>query len=168
MIAGELGLDAERTERIRLAGMVHDLGKIGIPDHLLLKSGRLTAQESRQMERHPELGAHILQSANLHDLAGWVLAHHERPDGTGYPLGLSGDAISLEARILAVADAYEAMTSDRPYRAALPAHAAKQELLRHRGTQFDATVTDTLLDALTVAEDLPIKPRASLTPTGRN
>jgi diguanylate cyclase (GGDEF)-like protein len=163
MIAEELGLDAERKERIRLAGMVHDLGKIGVPDHVLLKPGSLTPEEWQQMRRHPELGAHILQSASLHDLASWVLAHHERPDGTGYPLGLSGDAVSLEARILAVADAYEAMTSDRPYRAAMPAQAAKEELLRHRGTQFDTTVVDTLLDALNLAADnLPIEPHASL------
>ena len=114
MIARELGLEADQTERIRLAGMVHDLGKIGVPDHVLLKPGSLSPEEWQQMHRHPELGAHILQSASLDDLAGWVLAHHERPDGTGYPLGLSDDAISLEARILAVADAYEAMTSDRP------------------------------------------------------
>jgi HD-GYP domain-containing protein (c-di-GMP phosphodiesterase class II) len=161
MIAEQLGLDAERKERIRLAGMVHDLGKIGIPDHVLLKPGSLSPEEWQQMRRHPEIGAHILQSASLHDLAGWVLAHHERPDGTGYPLGLSGDAVSLEARILAVADAYEAMTSDRPYRAAMPLQAAKEELLRFRGTQFDATVVDALLDALNLADNLPIEPHAS-------
>ena len=157
MIARELGLDAERTERIRLAGIVHDLGKIGVPDHVLLNPGSLTPEEWQQMQRHPELGAHILESASLHDLAGWVLAHHERPDGTGYPFGLSGDAISLEARILAVADAYEAMTSGRPYRIAMSAQAAKHELLRRRGTQFDATVIDTLLDALNLADHLPIE-----------
>jgi diguanylate cyclase (GGDEF)-like protein len=157
MIARELGLDADRTERIRLAGMVHDLGKIGVPDHVLFKPGSLTPQEWQQMQRHPELGAHILQSARLHDLAGWVLAHHERPDGTGYPLGLSDDAISLEARILAVADAYEAMTSDRPYRVGMPTQAAKQELLRHRGTQFDASVIDALLDGLNLADKLSME-----------
>ena len=152
MIARELGLDAERTERIRLAGMVHDLGKIGVPDHVLFNPGSLSPQEWQQMQRHPELGAHILHSASLPDLAGWVLAHHERPDGMGYPLGLSDDAISLEARILAVADAYEAMTSDRPYRAAMSARAATDELLRHRGTQFDAAVIDALLDGLNLAD----------------
>ena len=162
MIAGQLRLDAERTQRIRLAGMVHDLGKIGVPDHVLLKPGPLTPPERQQMQRHPELGAHILQSANLHDLATWVLAHHERPDGTGYPLGLSGDAISLEARILAVADAYEAMTSDRPYRASMSTQAAKQELLRQRGTQFDASVIDSLIDALNLAGDPPSEPPASV------
>lgn len=168
MIAAELGLDAQRTERIRLAGLVHDLGKIGVPDHILLKPGSLTPEEWQQMRRHPQLGANILQSASLHDLASWVLAHHERPDGTGYPLGLSGDAVPLEARILAVADAYEAMTSSRPYREALTAHEAKQELLRHRGTQFDTIVIDTLLDALNLAENLPIEPHASLAMNARH
>ncbi|MGB9182476.1 MAG: diguanylate cyclase [Solirubrobacteraceae bacterium] len=154
-IADELGCDAEHKERIRLAGMVHDLGKIGVPDHILLKPGPLTPVEWQQMQRHPEIGAQILDSASLPDLAGWVLAHHERPDGTGYPLRLSGDAVPLEARILSVADAYEAMTSDRPYRAAMPAQSVRDELLRHRGTQFDATVVDALLEALSFAEGPP-------------
>jgi diguanylate cyclase (GGDEF)-like protein len=165
-IAEELGLDAERKERIRLAGMVHDLGKIGVPDHVLLKPGSLTPGEWQQMQRHPELGAQILDSASLHDLASWVLAHHERPDGTGYPLGLSGDAVSLEARILAVADAYEAMTSDRPYRAAMPAQAAREELLRHRGTQFDPAVVDALLRALKLVDNLAVESQDSFASVG--
>jgi HD-GYP domain-containing protein (c-di-GMP phosphodiesterase class II) len=90
-----------------------------------------------------------------------VLAHHERPDGSGYPIGLSGDAVPLEARILAVADAYEAMTSDRPYRAAMPAQAAKAELMRHRGTQFGATEVDALLRAVNLANSLPVEPHAA-------
>jgi diguanylate cyclase (GGDEF)-like protein len=162
MIAGELGLDPERKERIRLAGMVHDLGKIGVPDHVLLKPGSLTPAEWQQMERHPEIGAQILDSASLPDLARWVLAHHERPDGTGYPLRLSGDAVSLEARILAVADAYEAMTSDRPYRAAMPAQAAREELLRHRATQFDAAAVDALLRSLDQTDNVSVEHRPSL------
>jgi diguanylate cyclase (GGDEF)-like protein len=162
MIADELGLDAGRKERIRLAGMVHDLGKIGVPDHVLLKPGSLTAGEWQQMQRHPEIGAQILNSASLHDLASWVLAHHERPDGTGYPSRLSGDAVPLEARVLSVADAYEAMTSNRPYRAAMPAHAARDELLRHRGTQFDPTAVDALIRALDLADDLPVERYATL------
>jgi diguanylate cyclase (GGDEF)-like protein/putative nucleotidyltransferase with HDIG domain len=166
MIAEELGLDPVRKERIRLAGMVHDLGKIGVPDHVLLKPGSLTAAEWQQMQRHPEIGAQILDSASLPDLASWVLAHHERPDGTGYPLRLSGDAVSLEARILAVADAYEAMTSDRPYRAAMPAQAAREELLRHRGTQFDAAVVDALLRALKLADNLAVEGHASFASVG--
>jgi putative nucleotidyltransferase with HDIG domain len=128
MIAGELGLDAARTKQIRLAGVVHDLGKIGLPDHVLLKPRSLTDDEWQQMERHPEIGAQILESAGFPEPASWVHSHHERPDGTGYPLGLSGSDVSLEARILAVADSYEAMTSDHPYRAALPNEAARDEL----------------------------------------
>jgi diguanylate cyclase (GGDEF)-like protein/putative nucleotidyltransferase with HDIG domain len=163
-IAEELGCDPEHKERIRLGGMVHDLGKIGIPDHVLLKPGPLTPGEWKQMQRHPEIGAQILQKASLPDLASWVLAHHERPDGTGYPLGLSGDAVSLEARILSVADAFEAMTSDRPYRARMPAQAAREELLAHRGTQFDTTVVDALLQALDNADGPPGKRHAALVP----
>jgi len=161
MIADELGLDAQPKERLRLAGMLHDLGKIGVPDHVLLKPGSLTEDEWKQMERHPELGAQILDSANLPDLASWVLAHHERPDGNGYPFGLSGDAVSLEARVLSVADAYEAMTSDRPYRAAMPAQAAMAELLRNRGTQFDAAAVDALVHALGLGESSPVAPHRS-------
>jgi len=113
------------------------------------------------MERHPELGAQILDSASLPDLASWVLAHHERPDGNGYPLGLSGDAVSREARVLSVADAYEAMTSDRPYRAAMPSQAAIAELLRNRGTQFDAAAVDALVHALGLGESSPVAPHRS-------
>jgi diguanylate cyclase (GGDEF)-like protein len=155
MIAEQLGLDAARTRQIRLAGVVHDLGKIGLPDHVLLKPGSLTADEWKQMKRHPEIGAQILESAGLLAPASWVHSHHERPDGTGYPLGLSGDDVSLEARILAVADSYEAMTSDHPYRAALPNQTARDELLSHRGTQFDGTVVDAMMRGLAVADDVP-------------
>ena len=104
-------------ERVRAAGILHDIGKLGISDAILHKAGRLDAHEWDEMRRHPELGARILEHANLRDIAGWVLAHHERIDGAGYPRGLAGDDIPAEARILAVADAYEAMTADRPYRA---------------------------------------------------
>jgi diguanylate cyclase (GGDEF)-like protein/putative nucleotidyltransferase with HDIG domain len=155
MIADQLGLDAARTKQIRLAGVVHDLGKIGLPDHVLLKPGSLTDVEWQQMERHPEIGAQILESAGFPEPASWVHSHHERPDGTGYPLGLSGSDVSLEARILAVADSYEAMTSDHPYRAALPKQAARNELSRHRGTQFDGSVVDALIRVLDLADDLP-------------
>jgi diguanylate cyclase (GGDEF)-like protein len=154
LIADQLGLDAARTKQIRLAGAAHDLGKIGLPDHVLLKPGSLTADEWQQMERHPQIGAQILESAGLPDPASWVHSHHERPDGAGYPLGLSGDDVSLEARILAVADSYEAMTSDHPYRAALPEQAARDELWRHRDTQFDGTVVDALMRVLDLADDL--------------
>jgi diguanylate cyclase (GGDEF)-like protein len=154
MIADQLGLDAARTKQIHLAGVVHDLSKIGLPDHVLLKPGSLTAAEWHQVKRHPEIGAQILESAGFPDPASWVHSHHERPDGTGYPLGLSGTAVSLEARILAVADSYKAMISDHPYRAALPKQAARDELWRHRGTQFDGIVVDALIHVLDLADEL--------------
>src|SRR3712207_2827164 len=100
------------------------------------------------MRKHPELGARILAGANLDDLAGWVLAHHERPDGRGYPANLSDEEIPLEAKILSVADAYEAMTADRPYRRALPAEHAVEELRKGVGTQFDPHVVEAFLATL--------------------
>jgi diguanylate cyclase (GGDEF)-like protein len=147
-IARALDLPEERVQRIRAAGVLHDVGKLGIADAVLQKPGPLTDEEWADMRRHPELGARILEHANLRDISAWVLAHHERVDGRGYPLGLAGEAIPLEARILAVADAYEAMTADRPYRAALPRDAARAELLACAGTQFDPAVVDAFLRAL--------------------
>ncbi|HEX5621412.1 MAG TPA: HD domain-containing phosphohydrolase [Solirubrobacteraceae bacterium] len=124
------------------------MGKLGISDAVLLKPGGLDPREWDEIRRHPELGARILEHANLRDVASWVLAHHERLDGTGYPRGLDGDAIPLEGRILAVADAYEAMTADRPYRGALTAAEAREELLRGVDTQFDAIVVEAFLRVL--------------------
>ena len=112
-----------RVERMRVAGVLHDIGKLGVADAVLQKPGALTDEEWEEMRRHAELGARILAHANLPDIASWVLAHHERLDGGGYPHGLAGDAIPLEARILAVADAYEAMTADR----AIPRRARADE-----------------------------------------
>jgi HD-GYP domain-containing protein (c-di-GMP phosphodiesterase class II) len=100
------------------------------------------------MRRHPEIGAHILGNPVFDDLRSWVLAHHERPDGNGYPFQLSGSEIPLEARILAVADAYEAMTADRVYRTAMSRDAARAELLRGAGAQFDAHIVEVFLAAL--------------------
>ena len=100
------------------------------------------------MRRHAEIGARILANARLADIGEWVLAHHERPDGYGFPFGIANGDIPLEARILAVADAYEAMTSDRAYRAAMSPEAARDELLRNAGTQFDARVVEAFLTAL--------------------
>jgi diguanylate cyclase (GGDEF)-like protein/putative nucleotidyltransferase with HDIG domain len=147
-IARELGLAADVVERVRFGGIVHDVGKIGIPDSVLRKPGWLTDEDWQEMRRHPEIGARILRGANLDDIGEWVLAHHERPDGRGYPQGLSGGDIPLEARILAVADAYEAMTSDRVYRPALTPAAAREELLRCSGSQFDTRVVDAFLGVL--------------------
>jgi diguanylate cyclase (GGDEF)-like protein/putative nucleotidyltransferase with HDIG domain len=139
-IAHQLGLRPDQIERVRVAGVLHDIGKLGISDAVLLKPGRLEPHEWQEIRRHPELGARILEHANLRDVASWVLSHHERIDGTGYPRALAGDSIPLEGRILAVADAYEAMTADRPYRRALTASEARAELHRGAGTQFDPRV----------------------------
>ena len=143
-----LGWPVDRVERLRAAGIVHDIGKLGISAALLQKPGALEEAEWQEIRRHPEIGARILEHVNLGDIAAWVRAHHERFDGRGYPDGLIGAAIPLEARVLAVADAYEAMTSDRPYRARLGGEAAEAELRRAAGTQFDAEVVAALLDAL--------------------
>ncbi len=148
MMARELGLDEARVQRVRLAGILHDIGKIGVPDSILGKPGKLTTDEMDQMRRHPELGARILASDELDDVRGWLLAHHERPDGMGYPKGLTSDEIPLEAAILAVGDAYEAMTSDRVYRPSIGEKAARNELRSGAGTQFDERVVDALLRAL--------------------
>jgi HD-GYP domain-containing protein (c-di-GMP phosphodiesterase class II) len=120
--------------------VLHDIGKLGISDAVLLKPGSLERHEWAEIMRHPELGARILEHANLRDVASWVLSHHERLDGSGYPRALAGSAIPLEGRILAVADAYEAMTADRPYRRALTPDEARAELRRGAGTQFDPDV----------------------------
>jgi HD-GYP domain-containing protein (c-di-GMP phosphodiesterase class II)/GAF domain-containing protein len=139
-IARELGFPAPQIERVRAAGILHDIGKLGIADAILHKPGRLDTGEWAEIRRHPELGSRILEHANLRDISGWVLHHHERVDGAGYPHALAGVAIPLEARILAVADAYEAMTSDRPYRDALSVATARAELRRGAGSQFDREV----------------------------
>jgi diguanylate cyclase (GGDEF)-like protein len=148
MMARELGLPEQRVSRVRLAGMLHDVGKVGVPDVILRKPAKLTDEELEVVRRHPGLGAQILEHASLADVRAWVGAHHERPDGRGYPLGLSDAQLPLEARILAVADAYEAMTSDRYYRASIGPVAARAELERCAGTQFDPRVVDALLAVL--------------------
>jgi diguanylate cyclase (GGDEF)-like protein/putative nucleotidyltransferase with HDIG domain len=146
--ARRLSLAPDRVERIRVAGLLHDIGKLGVSDAILQKPGPLTEAEWAEIRRHPELGARILDHANLRDVAGWVRGHHERIDGGGYPDGFAGEAIPLESRILAVADAYEAMTAHRSYRRALDAATARAELERTSGTQFDATVVKAFLLAL--------------------
>lgn len=148
LMARELGLPERRVGRVRLAGLLHDVGKVGVPDAILGKPGRLTDAEFAVIRQHPELGAQILEHPSLADVQAWVAAHHERPDGTGYPRGLAGDELPLEARVIAVADAYEAMTSDRSYRDAVGAEAARAELRRHAGTQFDADVVAAFLAVL--------------------
>jgi diguanylate cyclase (GGDEF)-like protein len=151
--AARLGLAPERVEEIRLAGVVHDVGKLGIAPALLHKPDKLTEAEWEQIRRHPGLGESMLAHAGMERIAGWVGAHHERIDGRGYPCGLVGAAIPLEARILAVADAFEAMTNARPYRPARSLSDAVAELRRCAGTQFDRDVVEAL--AAVVDESAP-------------
>ena len=152
MIAAELGLDEERVERVKLAGVLHDIGKVGVPDEVLQKAGPLDDGEWEEMQKHCELGSRLLSGAGLEDIASWVLAHHERPDGTGYPAGLSRSEIPPEARILAVADAYEAMVADRCYRMGIGAERAREELENGAGTQFDPLVVEAFLRFLERAD----------------
>jgi diguanylate cyclase (GGDEF)-like protein/putative nucleotidyltransferase with HDIG domain len=148
MMARELGFEEEHVERVQLAGVLHDIGKIGISDSVLSKPGPLDADEWQEMYTHPEIGARLLSRPEFDDLRAWILAHHERPDGLGYPYGLTADDIPVEGRILAVADAYEAMTADRVYRPALGAEGARAELEAGAGSQFDAEVVRAFLRAL--------------------
>lgn len=140
-IAVRLGLSHDEAETIERGAYLHDIGKIGVPDAVLRKAGPLDQSEWTLMRRHPYLGAQILMRIPfLRPAAALVAAHHERWDGAGYPLGLKGEKIPLGARIFAVADAYDAMTSDRPYRAGLPPADALAEVQRNAGSQFDPVI----------------------------
>jgi HD-GYP domain-containing protein (c-di-GMP phosphodiesterase class II) len=126
---------------IQLFSEFHDVGKIGIADHILHKPGPLTIDEREQIQRHCEIGYRIAQtSTDLLPIADWILKHHEWWNGKGYPLGVKGERIPLECRIVAIADAFDAMTSDRPYRSAISREAAIEELKRCAGTQFDPSL----------------------------
>jgi diguanylate cyclase (GGDEF)-like protein len=144
LIARELGLPPDSVERMRIAGVLHDVGRVGVPDELLTKEGPLDEEEWHWVRSHPEIGARMLETTDFSDIGNWIRAHHERPDGGGYPEGRSGE-LPLGAAILGVADAYEAMTAGRPYRPALDPQAASDELRRGSGRQFDERVVDALL-----------------------
>jgi len=142
-MAAVLGLDERQRTSIRIGGYLHDIGKIGIADAILLKPGRLTDEEMAEMRRHSEIGAAILEVHEaMADIAQIVRHHHERWDGRGYPDGIAGPDIPLGGRIIAVADAFSAMTTDRIYRPALPVERAWAELHAHRGSQFDPEIVD--------------------------
>jgi len=154
-IARRLGWDDERLDLLQLGGPLHDVGKLAIPDDVLRKPGRLDDDELAQIREHPRLGARILlRLAAFRGALPYVLYHHERWDGTGYPTGRAGEQIPLEARVLAVADAFDAMTSDRPYRPALSRDEALAEVERCSGTQFDPEIVRIFLDLFSEAEEL--------------
>lgn len=146
LIAEKLGFTPEQLEELRYAALLHDIGKIRIRDAILHKPGKLTDDEFEEMKRHPEYGVEIMQPVRaFQTILPYMLHHHERFDGRGYPAGLSGRGIPLQARIMCVADCFDAMTSDRPYRAGMPVEAAVSELQKWRGSQFDPDATDVFL-----------------------
>jgi diguanylate cyclase (GGDEF)-like protein/putative nucleotidyltransferase with HDIG domain len=147
-VAVRLGLDAEQVELTRLAASLHDLGKLAIPEEILRKPGPLTDAERLVLERHPQIGFRMLESLGVDPVADWVLHHHERWDGEGYPDGVAGEGIPLGARIIFVVDAYDAMTSDRVYRSRFTQHEALAELRDCSGTQFDPMIVDALVEEL--------------------
>ncbi|SNB45005.1 HD-GYP domain-containing protein [Geobacter sp. DSM 9736] len=148
-IGKAMGLADEELESLRKAALFHDIGRIWIPGYVLSKEGPLNAEEQSMVRKHPVIGAELLDSSRaLPSETAAVLHHHERFDGTGYPNGLKGLAIPLEARILAVADAFDAMTSDRPYRSALLMRDALNELYSNAGTQFDPRVVEAFISVL--------------------
>ena len=147
-LAAELGWPAPEIERLELAALVHDVGKMGVPDATLLKPELLTSAEHAHVQLHAALGAQIAAEVLAADQVAWVRSHHERIDGTGYPDGLAGEAIPLGARIIAVADAWDVMTSGRPYAEALDNEDALAECLRVVGTQLDVKIVDALVRVL--------------------
>jgi diguanylate cyclase (GGDEF)-like protein len=148
LTARELGLPPEGVERVRLAGILHDVGRVALPDSVVSKPGPLTDVEWTWVRAHPAVGARMIETTEYEDIRSWILFHHERPDGHGYPEGRRADDVPIESAIIGVADAYEAMTSDRPYRSALAPEEAADELRRESGRQFHADVVDALLRAV--------------------
>ncbi len=142
-VARQLGMSRSNQDTIHVAAHLHDIGKIGIPDHILLKPDRLSTEEFEVIKSHSQVGYDILNKVTmLRPIAKLVRYHHERWDGLGYPAGLAGTAIPLGARIIALADAFDAMTSERSYRPCMTQEEAVQEVLRCRGTQFDPDIAD--------------------------
>lgn len=165
-LAEQLGLSDNYQEKIYLSGLLHDVGKIGVSDATLRKPGKLTDEEFEEIKKHPDEGWAILNDIEqLRDILPGVLYHHERIDGRGYPDGLRGLDIPLDGRILAVADAYDAMTSDRPYRQGMPVEKADSILREGAGTQWDAAIIDAFFEAkdeinrITQEYEMPNKPR---------
>ncbi len=132
-----------------MMGLLHDVGKIGVPDEVINKPGRLTEEEFAKIKKHPSIGSKILSNIKeMPELASGAKWHHERYDGSGYPEGLSGDEIPEEARIIAVADAYDAMTSNRSYRGSLPQETVRREIEKGKGSQFDPKFANIMLEMI--------------------
>ena len=146
LIARRFGVDEKTRREIGFAALLHDVGKIAVPDQILLKPGKLTDDEWREMHKHPETGYHIIKRIGfLKDAADIVFSHHERYDGKGYPRGLKGDEIPLGARLFMVADVYDALTSQRPYSSPMTYQAATAEILAQDGSHFDPSVVATFM-----------------------
>ncbi len=142
-LARRIGFKGKELEMMHIAAHLHDIGKIGVPDQVLHKPGRLLPHEWAEIQRHPEIGAGILvKSRQLKKVAEIVLYHHERWDGKGYPEGLKGEAIPLGSRIIALCDAVDAMTSERPYRLAMTWHQCWEEVVANKAIQFDAVLVE--------------------------
>jgi HD-GYP domain-containing protein (c-di-GMP phosphodiesterase class II) len=149
LIAGALKWSADKKSEMKIAGLLHDIGKIILPARLLNKAEKLTDEEFDIIKTHAETSYQILKSVDEYvTIAGFVLHHHEHWDGTGYPAGLKGEEIPIQSRIIAVADAFEAMTAKRPYQKTRTVEEAKKELLRCSGTQFDPAVVKVFLESV--------------------
>ena len=149
LIGQKMNLDSDTIHDLKIGGLFHDIGKIGIPDSILLKESKLNDNEYSQIKNHPTIGAHILGDAKVFEnIIPIVKHHHEKFDGTGYPSGLKGSEIPLIARIASVADTFDAMTSKRTYRDSLPISVVKEELKRCSGSQFDPEIASVFLDIL--------------------
>lgn len=149
LIGKKLGLSDEDLKTLKIGGLFHDIGKIGIPDSILLKESKLTDDEYSEIKNHPAIGKHILSNATLFkDIIPIIYHHHEKYNGTGYPERLAGEAIPLFARITAVADTFDAMTSKRSYRNAIPIEIVKEEFVKCSGSQFDPEIASVFLDIL--------------------
>lgn len=146
-MAVRMNFDKDKVNQIKIAGLMHDIGKMGIEENILNKPYKLSEDERREVRRHPEIGYRILSSSNeFSEIAEYVLKHHERFDGKGYPGGFKGEEISIQSRIIAISDAYDAMTSNRPYRKGMSSEDALAEIKRCSGTQFDPDLTDIFIN----------------------
>ena len=148
----DLGLSAEDGAELKTAGLMHDIGKIGVKEGVLVKTDDLTKLEWQEIRKHPETGYHILSAVHeFAEIAKVILAHHENWDGSGYPKGLKGENIPLKARILAIAEAYDAMTNDAAYKGKIDAAAAVQELQKQAGKQFDPVLVQVFIEKTIVS-----------------